>query len=103
MAAVREQALLLGAWRSLVGVLSTTASGLEATDRPAVVILNSGIIHRVGANRMHVLLARTLAEKWHTVLRFDSSWNRGQRTAPRRTRALATPRWRISKKCSTIC
>ena len=42
-------------------------------DRPAVVILNSGIIHRVGANRMHVLLARTLAEKWHTVLRFDLS------------------------------
>jgi pimeloyl-ACP methyl ester carboxylesterase len=73
MPTVREQALLLGAWRSIVGVLSTSASASEATDRPAVVILNSGIIHRVGANRMHVLLARTLAEKWHTVLRFDLS------------------------------
>lgn len=73
MPAVREQALLLGAWRSLVGVLSTNASPSDAPDRPAVVIVNSGIIHRVGANRMHVLLARTLADKWHTVLRFDLS------------------------------
>ena len=57
----------------MVGVLSTSASEAAATDRPAVVILNSGIIHRVGANRMHVALARTLADKWYTVLRFDLS------------------------------
>ena len=73
MPAVREQALLVGTRRSMVGVLSTRTPESGVLDRPAVVILNSGIIHRVGANRMHVLLARTLAEKWYTALRFDLS------------------------------
>jgi pimeloyl-ACP methyl ester carboxylesterase len=73
MPAIREQVLLLGKQRSMVGVLSTNASDSDGTDRPAVVILNSGIIHRVGANRVHVVLARSLADKWYTVLRFDLS------------------------------
>lgn len=69
----REQALLLGAWQTMVGIMTTRAADPEAADRPAVVILNSGIIHRVGANRMHVTLARTLAARGITVLRFDLS------------------------------
>jgi pimeloyl-ACP methyl ester carboxylesterase len=38
-----------------------------------VVILNAGIIHRVGPSRMSVLLARSLAERGYTALRFDLS------------------------------
>jgi pimeloyl-ACP methyl ester carboxylesterase len=37
------------------------------------VILNAGIIHRVGPNRMHVELARGLAAVGYTCLRFDLS------------------------------
>jgi len=68
----REQALLLGPRRSLVGVLTPPVEGAPARDR-AVVILNSGIIHRVGANRLHVELARDLARAGFRVLRFDLS------------------------------
>ncbi len=67
----REQALLLGPRKSLVGVVTEGVGG--AADRPAVVILNSGIVHRVGANRMTVTLARALAASGHTAVRFDLS------------------------------
>jgi pimeloyl-ACP methyl ester carboxylesterase len=69
---VREQAQLLGPRRSLVGVSTEPAQG-AAPGRPMVVLLNSGIVHRVGANRMSVPLARALAETGHAVLRFDLS------------------------------
>ena len=68
----REQAILLGPRRSLVGVLTPPVEGSPPRDR-AVVILNSGIIHRVGANRLHVELARELARAGFRVLRFDLS------------------------------
>jgi pimeloyl-ACP methyl ester carboxylesterase len=72
MPTIKEQALLLGPRRSLVGVI-TEGDAAGGTDRPTVVILNSGIIHRVGANRMSVTLARALAASGHAVLRFDLS------------------------------
>lgn len=71
MHAFREQALLLGRRKSLVGILA--AGGAAPVDRPTVVILNSGIVHRVGANRLSVALARALAARGHPVLRFDLS------------------------------
>jgi pimeloyl-ACP methyl ester carboxylesterase len=72
MSEIQEQAYLLGPRRSLVGVYSRPA-GLESGRRPAVVILNAGILHRVGANRLHVVLARALAARGFPVLRFDLS------------------------------
>jgi len=71
--AFREQAIKLGARDSLVGVLSLPADAQAASDVPAVVILNAGIIHRVGPNRLHVQLARALASCGFHVLRFDLS------------------------------
>jgi pimeloyl-ACP methyl ester carboxylesterase len=38
-----------------------------------VVILNTGIVHRVGHQRAFVVLARALAERGRTVVRFDFS------------------------------
>jgi pimeloyl-ACP methyl ester carboxylesterase len=72
MSEIQEQAYLLGPRRSLVAVYSRPA-GNESGSRPAVVILNAGILHRVGANRLHVLLARALAARGFPVLRFDLS------------------------------
>ena len=67
-----EQAVLLGRAKSLIGVLARP-SGEARGRRPAVVILNTGIIHRVGQHRMYVAMARRLAAAGHVVLRFDFS------------------------------
>lgn len=69
---MREKALLFGEERSLVGVV-TEPSGSAAPRKRAVVILNAGVLHRVGPNRVHVLLARALAAVGFVVLRFDFS------------------------------
>lgn len=73
MMQVKEQAILLGARKSLVGVIAQAATRADADERPTIVILNSGIIHRIGPNRMGVALARVLAAAGHVVLRFDLS------------------------------
>lgn len=70
---VQEQASLLGPRKSLVAIVSTRRSGEAATSSPAIVILNAGIIHRVGPNRMFVELARRLAAAGHVAVRFDLS------------------------------
>lgn len=72
--APREQTLLLGERKALVGVITQpAATNPSPAERPTVVMLNSGIIHRVGANRMNVSLARRLAQAGFTVVRFDLS------------------------------
>lgn len=69
--AITEKPLLFGRSRSLVGMLCSPADrGLSAT-RPTVVFLNSGIIHRVGPNRLYVEMARQLAHMGFASLRFD--------------------------------
>lgn len=70
---IKEQALLLGPRKALVGVLAQAPDPASASTRPTVVLLNAGIIHRVGPNRLHVQLARELAGQGYDVLRFDLS------------------------------
>jgi hypothetical protein len=65
----RERVVTIGDPNMLVGVITLPAA--PQADAPFVVLLNPGIIHRVGANRFHVRLARTLAEIGLTTLRFD--------------------------------
>ena len=65
-----EQVALLGRDSSLVSIITRPAPS-AGSDRPAIVILNTGIIHRVGHHRMYVSLARMLAGAGHTVVRFD--------------------------------
>lgn len=66
----REEVLLLGRERSVVAI-ATAARRLRA--RVPVVLLNAGVIHRVGPHRLHVRLARALAEQGHPALRVDLS------------------------------
>lgn len=69
---VDEQVVMFGPDGRLVGVVTSPAADDSPASSPAaVVILNAGIIHRVGPGRLHVRLARMLAEAGHTVLRFD--------------------------------
>jgi pimeloyl-ACP methyl ester carboxylesterase len=69
---MRERALVFGP-ANLVGILTQPDPGEAVEGAPGFVILNSGILHRVGASRIYVRLARMLAEEGFTTLRFDFS------------------------------
>lgn len=64
-----ERAIRFGAHNALVGVLTEPAEA--DADRPAIVFLNAGILHHVGASRLYVRLARELAGHGFRSLRFD--------------------------------
>lgn len=67
-----ERILRFGPRSGLVGILSTPeASG--ASQRPAVLMWNVGVNHRVGPYRTFVELARELASQGFVSLRFDVS------------------------------
>jgi len=70
---VNEKALLFGTTKSLAGIVTDPDPATARPDLPGVIILNAGVLHRVGPNRVHVRLARALAEKGLVVLRFDLS------------------------------
>ena len=65
---VSETVLPISHDNHLVAVLSRPAL---ARDRPAVIILNAGVLHRVGPHRLHVALARRLAARGLPALRID--------------------------------
>jgi len=67
-----EQPVLFGSHAALVGIFTRPVAAPDAT-RPTLVVLNTGIIHRVGHHRMFVTLARTLSASGYPVLRFDLS------------------------------
>ena len=56
----------------LAGIVTEAASGDRGV-RPWVILLNSGILHHVGVNRLHVQIARRLAALGYGSLRFDFS------------------------------
>lgn len=66
---MKEEALVISDAR-LVGVLTHPG---KPSSGPAVLLLNAGLIHRVGPSRLYVKLARALAERGLPVLRFDLS------------------------------
>lgn len=68
-APVAESVLRFGDADQLVGILSQPEQPLAGA--PVVVILNAGVLHRVGPHRLHVVLARRLAAAGVTCLRLD--------------------------------
>ncbi|HSM06177.1 MAG TPA: alpha/beta hydrolase [Longimicrobiales bacterium] len=68
-----EKAVRFGPERTLVGVWSEPEEPVPSDDRVVVVMVNSGIIHHVGAWRLYVRLARALAGVGVASLRFDLS------------------------------
>lgn len=69
----REKAVKFGSNGSLVGIVTEPAPGSTSDGKPAFVMLNSGILHRVGSCRLSVRLARALSAQGFTCLRFDYS------------------------------
>lgn len=66
---LRESAFHFGPGAKLVGVLTEPAHPRPGA--PVVVILNAGIIHRVGPHRLHVRIARHLARLGYPAVRID--------------------------------
>lgn len=70
MMALPEEAVTFGAHARLVGVLSPVA---RRHDGPAIILLNAGLLHHVGPQRMNVQIARMFASVGVPCLRFDCS------------------------------
>jgi pimeloyl-ACP methyl ester carboxylesterase len=68
----RQRVVRFGETTPLTGVLTEPPAGATRA-AVGVLILDSGILHHVGANRLHVQLARRLAELGFPSLRFDFS------------------------------
>lgn len=68
---MKERALQFGPERRLIGILSLP----ERVDpaRPAILIPNTGVEHRVGPNRLHIQLGRAFAKLGFVTLRLDLS------------------------------
>jgi pimeloyl-ACP methyl ester carboxylesterase len=69
----REKGVRFGGSASLVGVLTDAAPGTLSDGLPAVIFLNSGILHRVGSCRLHVRMGRAFSAAGFHSLRFDFS------------------------------
>jgi len=78
---MREIAVKIGQPTPLAGII-TQPKNFDAS-KPAVVILNSGLMHHIGTCRLSVKLARQLADNGLLSIRFDFS-GLGD-SAPRRT------------------
>ncbi len=93
---MKESVLLFGREKSLVGVITDPPPEARRPGSPAVVLLNAGLLHRVGPNRLHVRLARRLAASGLVTARFDLSGIGDSRPAGERSgfagRAVAETR-----------
>lgn len=69
---MKERAYLLGPNESLLGIVSEPEPP-PPPERPTFVLLNAGIVHRVGPHRKTVKLARALCASGFRVVRFDLS------------------------------
>lgn len=69
---VQEKVAVFGEARGLIGVL-TLPTGDPGLQAPHVVLLSTGILHRVGTSRLWVSLARALGAAGLACLRFDYS------------------------------
>lgn len=67
-----ERAQVIGASDNLFGI-HCRGTGPERPDAPVVLMVNAGLIHRVGPNRAYAHLARALAEEGIPSFRFDLS------------------------------
>lgn len=66
-----ERAVVIGRPDSMIGILTEPASASLAAGLPAIVLLNAGLLHRVGPNRTYVDIARSLAASGYLTLRVD--------------------------------
>ena len=69
---MKERSFLFGEPKILLGIVSEPDVPAPP-QRPVALILNAGLVHRVGPHRMSVRIARELAAQGFASLRFDLS------------------------------
>ncbi len=67
---MQEQAIRFGRAQHLVGIAGLPLSSLEQV---GVIVLNAGLVHRIGPFRLHVEMTRRLNACGYPTLRFDLS------------------------------
>ena len=82
----------MGGETPLSGVIATPDFPDPPEQTPAVLLLNAGLLHRVGPHRMYVRIARTLTKAGVTSLRFDYS---GIGESPPRKDLVPAPKSRV--------
>jgi hypothetical protein len=70
---MKERAILFGKTKSLIGVVTEPNPELRNDRLPTIILLNAGLLHRIGPNRLYVKIARRMASVGFVVLRFDFS------------------------------
>jgi len=70
---VTEEVATFGCSQSLVGILTNPPLTTLRKLSPGIIILNAGLVHRVGPNRLSVKIASVLGSLGFTTLRFDNS------------------------------
>lgn len=72
---ITERVHAFGSDEALIGIITLPAERqlAAAEQRPFVVLLNAGLVHRVGPFGLSIELARSLAARGFRVLRFDQS------------------------------
>jgi dienelactone hydrolase len=68
-----ERPMVFGDAHPLFGILAQPPLEKRVPDRPAVLMLNAGAVHRIGPHRFYVPMARRWAELGFSVLRMDLS------------------------------
>jgi pimeloyl-ACP methyl ester carboxylesterase len=69
---MNEYAHLVGCSSPLVAIITTPGRAThDAAGKPALILLNAGIVHHIGPARWSVRLARRMAERGHVAVRFD--------------------------------
>lgn len=70
---MREKAHLLGPRKTIVSVVTTPPRGAAERGRPGVILINAGLVHKIGPNRLNVRIARQLVAHGYTSIRIDLS------------------------------
>jgi pimeloyl-ACP methyl ester carboxylesterase len=82
MAIITERPVFLGPDKLLFGILTEPQS--DEARRRAVILLNAGADHHIGASRLYVSVARRWAYRGYIVLRMDFAGVGDSRTRPGR-------------------
>ena len=68
---MNESVIEFGNSNKISGVLTTPSN--KSTSNPCIILLNAGLLHKIGPYRLNVDLARNLSEKSFYSFRFDFS------------------------------
>ena len=70
---MKESVCQFGPNNSLTGIFTQPDESVRVADAPVALILNAGIVHSIGPFRLHVDIARILAEAGFSSFRIDLS------------------------------